>query len=232
MRKNFDNGVASLGAEHDRVFGNLPWFVNQTLVGNERQEANAHLSCCLVCRRELAALKALREAVTSRTAEPRCEAALGRLHERMNERAFRRRVVPWAAAAVLVLVLGLTGVVAFNAGVMSSSREITASAPVGATTAAVVDEALANVPAVVDGRAPTLPSAEGMLADTTSLPNIDEVASGRVATAPSVQGNYVFVPLWHVRKASLYNAASKTDEVREVIFFEPILSSATPSKKD
>lgn len=231
MSKKIESGLTALGAEHDRVYANLPWFVNQTLDGDELQEATAHLSCCLVCRRELVALNALREAVTTRTAEPRCEAALDRLHERMNERVFMRRIVPWAAAAVLVLVLGLTGVVAFNAGVMSTSGEIAASIPVGATAATVVDDAVASVPVVPDQDSPTLPYGENLMVDDADELK-SENANGGLVAAPPVHGKYNFMPLWQIRKAGLQSTVATSREPRQVIFFEPSLSIDASGQKE
>ncbi len=232
MNRKFHNGVAALGAEHDRVFANLPWLVNETLADEEQLEATSHISCCLVCRRELVALNALRETVASRTAEPRCEAALDRLHERINERACVRRIVPWAAAAVLVLVLGLTGVVAFNAGVMSSSHNKAALAPGAASVNKVVDDATADLPVMMpDDDPPQVPFEQSLVAHDAGNRNAEtRIRNNRLAVPPA-RGNHKFVPLWHIRKTGLHSSAPNSSEA-QVIFFEPVLSRDAPAKKD
>jgi hypothetical protein len=50
---------------HKDAFELLPWYVNETLEEDERREVRTHLSNCLVCRRELAFLERLDEAVTT-----------------------------------------------------------------------------------------------------------------------------------------------------------------------
>jgi len=50
---------------HKEAFELLPWYVNETLEEDERREVRAHLSNCLVCRRELAFLEQLDEAVVT-----------------------------------------------------------------------------------------------------------------------------------------------------------------------
>ncbi len=48
---------------HDRCFDLLPWFANATLRADEHRMVREHLEACLVCRRELDEIHALREAV-------------------------------------------------------------------------------------------------------------------------------------------------------------------------
>ncbi len=50
---------------HKEAFELLPWYVNDTLEDDERRDVRAHLSNCLVCRRELAFLEQLDEAVVT-----------------------------------------------------------------------------------------------------------------------------------------------------------------------
>ena len=49
--------------EHEPWLQLLPWYVNDTLDGHERTDLEEHLDSCLVCRRELDALRGLRDAV-------------------------------------------------------------------------------------------------------------------------------------------------------------------------
>jgi hypothetical protein len=53
------------GLNHKEAFELLPWYVNETLEEDERREVRSHLSNCLVCRRELAFLEQLDEAVVT-----------------------------------------------------------------------------------------------------------------------------------------------------------------------
>jgi anti-sigma factor RsiW len=48
---------------HKEAFELLPWYVNETLEEDERRDVRAHLSNCLVCRRELAFLEQLDHAI-------------------------------------------------------------------------------------------------------------------------------------------------------------------------
>jgi len=50
---------------HKEAFELLPWYVNETLEEDERRDVRAHLSNCLVCRRELAFLDRLDETVAT-----------------------------------------------------------------------------------------------------------------------------------------------------------------------
>jgi hypothetical protein len=50
---------------HKEAFELLPWYVNETLEEDERRDVRAHLSNCLMCRRELAFLEQLDEAVVT-----------------------------------------------------------------------------------------------------------------------------------------------------------------------
>ena len=92
-------------AEHERVWLLLPWFVNGSM--HDAEEVRVHVGECLVCRREVQALRVLSDAVRAPAAAPRCEDALRRLNARIDHRRGHRSPTPWAAAAVLALVCGL-----------------------------------------------------------------------------------------------------------------------------
>lgn len=105
----------AFAARHDAVFELLPWFANGSLRGTERSEVIEHLNGCLTCRRELELLQALRRVVRAPSSDRRCEDALRRLHARMAPRAAARPTSPpWAAAAVLALVVGLVSTLSGN----------------------------------------------------------------------------------------------------------------------
>ncbi len=53
---------------HEESIELLPWLVNNTLRGDEREAVEAHAKSCIVCRRELAELEALRESVQAASA--------------------------------------------------------------------------------------------------------------------------------------------------------------------
>ncbi len=99
-------------ALHAAVFEVLPWHVNGTLGGSERASVVAHLEGCLTCRRELELLQALQSALRAPVSDRRCEDALRRLHARMATRTIGSP--PWAAAAVLALVVGLVSTLSDN----------------------------------------------------------------------------------------------------------------------
>jgi anti-sigma factor RsiW len=63
----------------------LPWLVNGTLDGRERERVENHLAQCVVCRRELEAARALQAAVASEERDPTVASALARLHARLDE---------------------------------------------------------------------------------------------------------------------------------------------------
>ena len=63
----------------------LPWLVNGTLDGGERERVESHLAQCVACRRELEAVRALQAALASDERDPAVASALARLHARLDE---------------------------------------------------------------------------------------------------------------------------------------------------
>lgn len=53
---------------HEESIELLPWLVNNSLHGDEREAVQAHAKSCIICRRELAELEALQESVQSMAA--------------------------------------------------------------------------------------------------------------------------------------------------------------------
>jgi hypothetical protein len=54
---------------HEESIELLPWLVNHSLSGGEREAVQAHAKSCIICRRELAELEALQQAVEAVPAE-------------------------------------------------------------------------------------------------------------------------------------------------------------------
>lgn len=107
---------------HSRAFELLPWFVNGTLGGAEREAVEAHVRACIACRRELKEQQRLYGAVRARrTADVSAEAGFDRLDRAIDDATYGRRswnkrytaAVPFAIAAaagiaVLAILLWFT----------------------------------------------------------------------------------------------------------------------------
>ena len=50
-------------SDHQELSQLLPWYVNKTIQGNELKAVEAHLTVCLICKRELVQLQKLAQAV-------------------------------------------------------------------------------------------------------------------------------------------------------------------------
>ena len=61
--------------------------MNGTLEADERARVDAHLSTCLVCRRELEAQRALQSALSTLPPDPELAQALARMHQRIDAAA-------------------------------------------------------------------------------------------------------------------------------------------------
>jgi hypothetical protein len=207
--------------EHDSVWANLPWFVNGTLKTTERVAAEAHLTSCLVCRREVVALKALQEIVSSRTADPRCEGALVRLHERIDQAAEGRRVFPWAAVAVLVVVAGLAGLVAVDHGLVADYGARDAFTTLGARTVYTLDDDVMKARIVFKQDVTERQLRELLLAVDAEL--ID---------GPTPRGTYTIAMPRVLRTDDVRAAVERLRESRRVIFVEPIVSSGSQRRYD
>ena len=108
---------------HSRALELLPWLVNGTLIGHEREAVEQHARACIACRRELKDLERLHAAVRARrTVDVSAEAGFDRLSaeldtaaraERPRWRARYAAAAPFAVAAaagmaVLAILLWLT----------------------------------------------------------------------------------------------------------------------------
>ncbi len=63
----------------------LPWLVNGTLEGGERERVERHVTQCVACRRDLDAARALQAAVASEERDPAVTDGLARLRARLGE---------------------------------------------------------------------------------------------------------------------------------------------------
>jgi len=86
--------VTELAAlSHTRAFELLPWLINGTLAGGEREAVEQHVRACIVCRRELKEQQRLHGAVRARrTVDVSVEAGFDRLDRELD-------AVPGAAEA-------------------------------------------------------------------------------------------------------------------------------------
>jgi hypothetical protein len=107
---------------HARAFELLPWLVNGTLAGPERDAVEQHARTCIACRRELKEQQALHAAARARrTVDVSAEAGFDRLSSELDAAAAPRRrwqlryatAAPFAVAAaagvaVLAVLLWFT----------------------------------------------------------------------------------------------------------------------------
>lgn len=108
---------------HDAAAGLLPWLVNDSMPDDERQRVLAHAQMCVACRKELAELETLREAVTADATEiDPPPADMRQINRRIDEYMEKRRRIPqafeslgaffsdpWKAAVALqaIVIVGL-----------------------------------------------------------------------------------------------------------------------------
>ena len=79
---------------HARAFELLPWLVNGTLAGYERESVEQHVRACIVCRRELKEQQRLHGAVRARrTVDVSAEAGFDRLDRELDSETRMGR--PW-----------------------------------------------------------------------------------------------------------------------------------------
>ena len=73
---------------HTRAFELLPWLINGTLAGAERDSVEQHLRACIVCRREVKEQQRLHAAVRARrTVDVSAEAGFDRLDRELDAAA-------------------------------------------------------------------------------------------------------------------------------------------------
>jgi hypothetical protein len=77
---------------HGRAFELLPWLVNGTLAGAERDAVEEHARACIACRRELKEQRRLNTALGARrTADVSAEAGFDRLERDLDPSVYARR---------------------------------------------------------------------------------------------------------------------------------------------
>jgi len=221
MTRRLNSGSTGLDAAHDEVSLNLPWYVNGTLSGLERAAVEQHLRVCLPCRRESIALGALHEAVTARTCEPQCEAALGRLHQRLDEEQAEASYFPWAAAAVLVIVAGLAGFVGVNSGLIRGNESGSAYSTLGARTVKMVDTPVVTARIVFDHDITEL-----------QLRNLLLAADAELVDGPTKLGAYTIVLTKATPGDDLQAAVRTLRESKQVLFVEPIVAIGSQRSAD
>ena len=71
--------------QHQQILLLLPWYLNQSLQHNERQQVKSHLRSCMLCNRELVALRKLAAAVKqSSDLDVAAQASFARLREKLQ----------------------------------------------------------------------------------------------------------------------------------------------------
>jgi hypothetical protein len=213
MSIDLKSGVDRLDAEHEQVWLNLPWYVNDTLAAPEHAAAQKHLSVCLVCRREAAALRSMQRVLVARTLDPQCEAALQRLNARLDRNAAGERLFPWAAAAVLVLVTGLTGLVGLNTGLGGKTETNKAYITLGTRTTEMADTSFVTARIVFDHDVTELQMRKLLLA-----------ADAELVDGPTTRGAYTIALSAASASDDLQAALSILRESKQVLFVEPIIA--------
>ncbi|TDJ68413.1 MAG: hypothetical protein E2O35_02780 [Proteobacteria bacterium] len=220
MTENAHNLIAH-DAEHERVWSSLPWFVNGTLSVGERQAADSHLSMCLVCRREAIALGALREAIASRTLEPRCESALKHLHQRIDAPVYARTAFPWAAAAVLAIVVGLASVSSIKTGLISIGGQSDTYVTLGSRTIEVNDGAVATARIVFK-----------QFVTERQLRDLLLAVDAELVDGPTPRGAYTIALPQVSDGEELQAVVASLRQSKRVIFVEPIIIPGSQRTND
>ena len=86
---------------HDNAAELLPWLANDSLTESEKDRVLAHAQSCIICRRDLAELDALRDSISAGATEldpPPVD--MRRINRRIDEYMERRRRIPRALEAL------------------------------------------------------------------------------------------------------------------------------------
>jgi hypothetical protein len=148
-------------SSHSRAFELLPWLVNGTLAGAERDAVEAHARTCIACRRELKQQQRLYSAMRGRdTADVSAEAGFDQLSRDLDDSARVRRryaaVAPFGIAAaaglaVLAILLWFTPLPDIDrAGYRTLATPATTAAPLLDVVFAE-DTTAAEMRALLDG---------------------------------------------------------------------------------
>lgn len=79
--------------DHREAFELLPWLASGALDAEERARVERHVAECIACKRELAALKDLQEAIRNEESDVECRRGLGRMMERIDHA--ESGTMPW-----------------------------------------------------------------------------------------------------------------------------------------
>src|SRR3984893_17975840 len=80
-----NNRQSENSPEHHEVSSLIPWYVNDTLDGHERQRVDVHVATCAVCREDLAVQNRIFEGMEAQSAlDYMPMASLKRLHARLD----------------------------------------------------------------------------------------------------------------------------------------------------
>ena len=195
---------------HDTVVRILPWYVNASLVDDERDLVEAHLRECLVCKRELGKLRLLASAVTQRDRDVACENALARLHVRLDKKS-KPWHFPWAAAASMALIVGL---------VFIASNRVTE----GLLDFSAGFQTLGNRPDAVVNRvsrsARIIFRAE---VDATEMVALLDTVDASIARGPSQRGAYTIKFSDTLSSLEQSQAIQNLRDSGRVLFVEPVL---------
>jgi hypothetical protein len=147
---------------HGRAFELLPWLVNGTLAGSEREAVEEHARTCIVCRRELKEQQRLYAGVRARrTADVSAEAGFEALDDQLDAATTRWRVryataAPFAIAAaaglaVLAVLVWFTPLPEIDAKVYSTLATSSASDSVLLDIVFAEDTTSAEMQQLLDG---------------------------------------------------------------------------------
>lgn len=184
---------------HNRAFELLPWLVNGTLGGPEREAVEEHVRACIDCRREVKEQHRMQATVRSRrTADVSAEAGFDRLDRELDDTVRTRRVwskrsaalAPFAVAAaagmaVLAILLWFTPLPGLERGTYNTLATPPSSNAALLDVVFAADTTAAEMQALLDdigGEIVAGPSAVGrynvrLADDPTGAAHVSEVLS-------------------------------------------------------
>jgi hypothetical protein len=207
--------VTELAAlSHTRAFELLPWLINGTLAGSDREAVEQHVRACIVCRRELKEQQRLHVAVRARrTVDVSAEAGFDRLDRELDAvpgAAKARWRIRYAAAAPFGLAaaagVALLAVLLWLTPLSDRGGYETVATP--ATEGAVLDV---------------------IFADDTTAAQIQELLDridGEIVAGPTELGRY------SVRVAGDAPSRNKLDQLLGSLAADPRVRFAGPSLAD
>ena len=205
-----ENTKAQFAETHNNVTAILPWYVNGTLTALQKRDVDAHLGNCLVCRRELAALKNLQTAMRERHEDVACENALAGLHARLDKQELKWRF-PWAAAASMVMIVGL---------VFAASNRVTE----GLLDFSDGFQTLGNRPHLIEN--PINRSARIVFrndVDATEIVALLDTVDASIDTGPSQRGAYTISFAGTLSSVEQRQALENLRDSGRVLFVEPVV---------